>query len=99
MLAGQGFKAVYNLKGGIRGWNGLKAAGPIEIGMVHMTGDFLTKIFEGAYKNAPKWEKEMNTFVKSKGKQVKKTYFFYTTCPKCAKFYGKNYVIAVSEVE
>lgn len=65
--------------------------------MVNMTGDYLTKIFEGPYKNAPTWEKEMATFVKSKGKQVKKTYFFYTTCPKCARFYGKNYVIAVSE--
>lgn len=41
----------------------------------------------------------MNALVKDKGKQVKKTYFFYTTCPKCAKFYGKNYVIAVSEIE
>jgi hypothetical protein len=67
--------------------------------MVHMTGDYLTKVFEGPYKNAPEWEKEMEEFVKSKGKQVKKTYFFYTTCPKCAKFYGKNYVVAVSKTQ
>ena len=67
--------------------------------MVQMTGDFLTKVFEGPYKNAPKWEKEMETFVKSKGRQVNKTYFFYTTCPKCAKYYGKNYMIAVSELQ
>jgi len=53
----------------------------------------------GAYKNAPKWEKEMEIFVKSKGKHVKKTYFFYTTCPKCAKYYGKNYMVAISEFE
>lgn len=66
--------------------------------MVQMTGDYLTKVFEGPYKNAPKWEKQMKIFVKSKGKQLKKTYFFYTTCPKCAKFYGKNYIVAVSEV-
>ena len=67
--------------------------------MVHMTGDYLTKVFEGPYKNAPKWEKEMEIFVNSKGKHVKKTYFFYTTCPKCAKYYGKNYMVAVSEIE
>ncbi len=67
--------------------------------MVHMTGDYLTKVFEGPYKNAPKWEKEMKALVENKGKHVKKTYFFYTTCPKCAKFYGKNYMIAVSEIE
>ena len=67
--------------------------------MVRMSGDFLTKVFEGPYKNAPKWEKEMEAFVKSRGKEVKKTYFFYTTCPKCAKFYGENYMVAVSELE
>ena len=67
--------------------------------MVKITGDFLTKVFEGPYKNAPKWEKEMEVFVKEKGKKVKKTYFFYTTCPKCAKVYGKNYMVAVSEIQ
>jgi hypothetical protein len=66
--------------------------------MVRLTGDYLTKVFEGPYKNAPAWEKEMQTFARQKGKQVKKTYFFYTTCPKCAKFYGKNYVVAISEL-
>ncbi|MGD8909435.1 MAG: hypothetical protein PVI92_08795 [Chromatiales bacterium] len=66
--------------------------------MVRLTGDFVTKVFEGPYKNAPRWEKELEAFVQSRGKQVKKTYFFYTTCPKCAKYYGKNYVIGVAEV-
>ena len=66
--------------------------------MIHMTGDFLTKVFEGPYKNAPKWEKEMKIFVESRGRQAKKTFFFYTTCPKCAKNYGKNYMVAVSKI-
>ena len=67
--------------------------------MVRLSGDYLTKVFEGPYKNAPKWEREMEALVKEKGKRIKKVYFFYTTCPKCAKFYGKNYVVAVAEVE
>ena len=67
--------------------------------MTHLTGDYLTKVFEGPYKSAPKWEMEMRAFVEGKGKHVRKTYFFYTTCPKCAKFYGKNYVVAVAEIE
>lgn len=67
--------------------------------MVHLTGDYLTKVFEGPYKNAPKWEKEMVAFVQQKGSQLKKTYFFYTTCPKCAKYYGKNYVVVVAELQ
>ena len=66
--------------------------------MVHLTGDFLTKVFEGPYRDMPQWEKEMEAFVRSKGKQVAQTYFFYTTCPKCAKFYGKNYVVAVAAI-
>lgn len=66
--------------------------------MVRMSGDYLTKVFEGPYKDAPKWEKEMETFVKEKGKEAKKTYFFYTTCPKCAKYYGRNYVVAVAKL-
>ena len=67
--------------------------------MVRLSGDYLTKVYEGPYKNAPKWEKEMIEIVKRKGRNVKRTYFFYTTCPKCAKFYGKNYMVAVSEIQ
>ncbi|MFA6436615.1 MAG: hydrolase [Candidatus Paceibacterota bacterium] len=33
-----------------------------------------------------------------KGKIKKKWYMWYTTCPKCAKVYGKNHVVIVGEV-
>ena len=66
--------------------------------MERLTGDFLTKVFEGPYKNARPWLRDMETFARSKGKQPLRTYFFYTTCPKCAKAYGKNYVVAVTQV-
>ena len=32
LLAGKGFKEVFNLKGGIRAWNGLTAEGPVDFG-------------------------------------------------------------------
>ena len=67
--------------------------------MVKLSGNYLTKVFEGPFNKAPKWEKEMETYVKEKGKQVDKTYFFYTTCPKCAKVYGNNYVVAVAKLQ
>lgn len=67
--------------------------------MVRLTGDYITKVFEGPYKKAPKWEKEMEQMAKAGGKRAVRTYFFYTTCPKCAKYYGKNYVVGVSEVQ
>jgi hypothetical protein len=66
--------------------------------MVKMSGTFLSKVFEGPFQNAGKWAKEMEAYVTSKGKESKKFYFFYTTCPKCAKFYGKNYVVILAQV-
>jgi rubrerythrin len=38
-LAGQGFEEVYNLKGGIAAWQGLKAFGPAEMGMMPLKGN------------------------------------------------------------
>jgi len=66
--------------------------------IVKISGTFLTKVFEGSYNNMGKWVKEMQAFVKSKGKELKKMYFFYTTCPRCAKFYGKNYTVILAKV-
>jgi hypothetical protein len=40
----------------------------------------------------------METYVQAKGKKMDTLYFFYTTCPKCAKHYGKNYVVEVAKV-
>ena len=66
--------------------------------MATLSGTFLTKVFEGPYKNAGKWAEEMKEYVKSKGKELKKMYFSYTTCPKCAKAYGKNYVVLFAQI-
>ncbi len=66
--------------------------------MVKMSGTFLSKVFEGPYKDAGKWAKEMINYVKLKGRELKKMYFFYTTCPACVKFYGKNYTVILAEV-
>ena len=63
-----------------------------------ISGTFLTKVFEGPYKNMGKWVKEMQAYVKSKGKEMRKLYFFYTTCPRCARFYGENYTVILAEV-
>jgi hypothetical protein len=66
--------------------------------MVRISGTFLTKVFEGPYKNIRHWVGEMKAYVESKAKAMKKMYFFYTTCPKCAKFYGKNYTVILAEI-
>ena len=66
--------------------------------MARISGTFLTKVFEGPYSHTGRWVKEMKDFVKSKGKEIKKLYFFYTTCPACAKVYGKNYTVILAMV-
>ncbi|MFZ5832780.1 MAG: hydrolase [Planctomycetota bacterium] len=66
--------------------------------MTTLAGTYLARVFEGPYHHAGKWAKEMERFVASKGKQLRKLYFFYTTCPKCAKHFGKNYVVGIAEV-
>ena len=65
---------------------------------VKLSGTYITKVFDGPYNAVPKWIKEMNQYVKEKGKTVSKYYFYYTTCPKCAKIYSHNYVVAFAEV-
>ena len=66
--------------------------------MTKISGTFLSKVFEGHYKDAGKWAKEMKDYVNSKGKKIKKLYFFYTTCPRCAKAYGKNYTVILAKI-
>jgi len=65
---------------------------------VKFSGTYLTKVFDGPYNDVPKWIKEMTPFVAAKGKSVNKWFFYYTTCPKCAKKYGHNYVVTFAEV-
>ena len=67
--------------------------------MATLSGTFLTKVFEGPYQNAGKWAVEMKKHVEAKDHVIKKLYFSYTTCPKCAKAYGKNYVVLFARID
>ncbi len=66
--------------------------------MARLSGDFLSKVFEGPYKQIPTWIKQMRDYITSKGRELKHLYFLYKTCPKCAKKYGKNYVVLLAQV-
>lgn len=67
--------------------------------MATLSGTFLTKVFEGPYRNVGAWAVEMKSYVEKQGKTIKKLYFAYTTCPKCAKVYGKNYVVLFAQID
>lgn len=66
--------------------------------MAEISGTFLSKVFEGPYRNIRTWIKTMHEYVKSQGKELEQVYFYYTTCPRCAKKYGKNYVVLLARV-
>lgn len=67
--------------------------------MEKITGTFYTKVYEGPYSKMREWIKDFNDYCAKQDKQVSKIYFSYTTCPKCAKAYGKNYVVLFGEIK
>ncbi|HWS01311.1 MAG TPA: hydrolase [Prolixibacteraceae bacterium] len=62
------------------------------------TGKYYSKVYEGPFRECGKWILDFNQHLVSKGYNPVKVYSWYTTCPKCAKKYGKNYVVMVAEV-
>jgi hypothetical protein len=64
-----------------------------------MSGTFLTKVFEGPYRDAGKWMHAMEAYVRGQGRTLKRMLSFYATCPKCAKHFGKNQVVLFAQVE
>lgn len=65
---------------------------------VILDGTFMSQVFEGPYQNAPKWMQSMKDYAKEKNKSIGDIYFFYTTCPKCAKHYSKNYTVTLAQI-
>ena len=66
---------------------------------VTLSGKFLSKVYEGDFKKTGEWSEDFKKFAQSKNLEIKKWYMWYTTCPKCAKKYGKNYVVIIGQVE
>jgi hypothetical protein len=66
---------------------------------VTLSGKYYSKVYEGPFKDTGKWCKDYENAVKSHGMKIKKWLMWYTTCPKCAKKYGKNYVVIICQVE
>lgn len=66
--------------------------------MVHLSGTFLTKVFEGPYKDMGQWHEELIAYARTRSQEAVKTYFNYALCPRCAKAYGHNYVVGFAQV-
>jgi hypothetical protein len=66
--------------------------------MASLSGTFLTKVFEGPYRNMRAWIAEFQRFVAGRGQTIRHLYCYYPTCPKCAAKYGQNYVVLLAQV-
>lgn len=66
---------------------------------LNMSGQFYFKIYEGPFQDTGKWMVDFEAHMKTKGLKDKRVFMWYTTCPKCAKKYGKNYVAVVAQID
>ncbi len=62
-----------------------------------ISGEFLSKVYEGPFKNTGKWCEDFEGLAAGRNLKIDKWYMWYTTCPKCAKKYGKNYVVIIGK--
>lgn len=64
---------------------------------VELSGKYYSKVYEGPFKDTGKWCKDFEKSMISKKLKMDTMYQWYTTCPKCAKKYGKNYVVIIAK--
>jgi hypothetical protein len=65
---------------------------------VTLSGRFFSKVYEGDFKETGKWCRDFENIAKERGMKIEKWYMWYTTCPKCAKKYGKNYTVVIGKI-
>ena len=66
--------------------------------MARLSGRYVSKVFEGPFKETGNWCRQMAEWMEGRGQKIEKLWMYYTTCPKCARHYGKNYVVILAEV-
>lgn len=66
---------------------------------VKMSGKFYTRVYEGNLKQKEIWREEVQKYLAEKELHIEKWFTWPTTCPKCAKKYGKNYVVIMAKIK
>jgi hypothetical protein len=62
---------------------------------VFLSGDYYSRVYEGPFQDTGKWMEDYMKHIKNQNATI---YMWYTTCPKCAKKYGKNYTVIISNI-
>lgn len=58
-----------------------------------ISGRFLATVHEGSFRSMKTFRDDAVAQAAAQGFDDDQVYFWYTTCPKCAKAYGKNYIV------
>lgn len=67
--------------------------------MVKLSGTFMTKVYDADFSEFPKLIADLKKWIESEGYEMKEFFVFYTTCPKCAKYYGHNYMVFLGKIQ
>ena len=67
--------------------------------MTAISGSFFARVYEGPFSDTAKWCADYAEQARRQGVEIGKQYMWYTTCPKCAKKYGKIYVVVMGQVK
>ena len=65
---------------------------------VTISGNFVSRVFDGGYNDIPKFIKIMDEDLIKMGKKAKDYYIHYAYCPKCAQKFGHNYMIFFAKI-
>ncbi|MEI6454784.1 MAG: hydrolase [bacterium] len=63
-----------------------------------LSGNYFSKCYEGPFKDTGKWTADFKSDAGKRGFETGKIYLWYTTCPKCARKYGKNWVVVIGAI-
>lgn len=63
---------------------------------VTLSGSYISRVYEGDFRETGNWGEDFRKYADRIGFLVEKLYMWYTTCPKCARKYGKNYVVFIA---
>lgn len=66
---------------------------------IHLSGTFVAKVFDGPFQDIPKYMKGIDDFLAGRNQKAIDYFFYYTTCPKCAKKYGHNYIVVFAKIK
>lgn len=66
--------------------------------MARLSGTFMTRAYQGPFSDISRWIADMKAHVAETGHTLDRLYFYYATCPKCAKKLGRNEVVLFARV-